>query len=389
MRKLIIALLILLVLLIAIPLFAQDIVRVFNRTGQEVNPGVGNRWPVSHLNTALGVEMLLSAPGNDRSHYVTGFILTGAKDPNGFYLLRQNCIVLNAVGDTVTLTEDGTTFDCAANDFCAEFWINLEATDAAIPSLMLTGDPDGAADGWLIELTAASLLEFTIHDGANGATITGTTAIDDGEWHHIACGVDRDSATGMQIYVDGEADATAVDATAVDGTVSAGGNIVITGVNNETFYISTIGIYVGAGAYFTAIEARTRYNSGIGLKYEGDELVLIVAYNTDEGIGTACYDILDKIANVIALNTVTWAPSRQVGATAEVNVRGVPHNSRDMMRHVGKFTCGGDLLSGEHRGNVFIKFPHPVKIGRNCPLNILETIGDYNLILFGYTGPSL
>ena len=319
---------------------------------------------------------------------MTGFIMTGAKDPNGFYLLRQNCLVLDAVGDTVTLTEDGTTFDIAANDFCVEFWINLEDSDAAVPTLVATGDPDGGADGWLIDLSAASILTFLIHDGANGATITGTTALDDGEWHHIACSVERGSATGMQIYVDGEADATAVDVTLVVGTISATEDIVMTGVATETFYISTIGFYMGDGAYFTALEAKTRYNSGIGLKYEGDEDDLVVGYNTDEGIGTACYDMLEKIANVIALNTVTWSPSRQNAAVAEVNVRGVPFNSRDMMRHVGKFTCGGGLLAEEHRGNIFIEFPHPVKIGRNCPLTLLETIGDYNLILFGFTGPS-
>ena len=381
----------LLVLLITTTIFSQEIVRIYDSTSQDVNPGATNRWPVSHLNSALGVEVLLSAPGNSRSHYVTGFIMTGAKDPNGFYLLRQNCLVFNATADTLTATEDGTTFDvdtlAAIGDFCLELWINLPATADDVPLLVESGNP--LNNGWIIQLSASSLITFTIDDGTNTATITGTTVLDDGEWHHIACSVDRDSATGMQIYVDGEADATAVDPTTVTAAINAGDDIVITGDDAVTFYISTMGFYMGDGAYFTPTEARERYNSGIGHKYEGDELDLIVGYNTDEGIGNGCLDILDKIANVIALNTVTWAPSRQSGSTAEVNVMGVPISSGpwDMMRSVGKFTCGGDLLSGEHRGNIFIKFPHPVRIGRNCPLIILETIGGFNLILFGFTGP--
>lgn len=385
MKKLIV----LLVLLITTTARPQEITRVYDAMGRDVNPGASNRWPVSHLNSALGAEMLLSAPGNDRSHYVTGYILGGAKDPNGFYLLRQNCLVFDATADTLTATEDGTTFDvdtlAAVGDFCLELWINLPATTDDVPLFVESGDSTN--NGWLIQLSTGSIITFTIHDGALGATITGTTALDDGEWHHIACSVDRNSETGMQIYVDGVADATAVDPTTVVNAINAADDIVITGDDAVTFYISTMGFYQGDGAYFTVAEARTRYNSGIGLKYEGDELDLVVGYNTDEGIGAPSYDILDKVANVIALNTVAWSPSRQSGATAEVNVMGVPFGSGtwDMMRAVGKFHCGGaDHLQ---KGDVFVKFPHPVRIGRNCPLIILETIGSYNLVLFGFTGP--
>lgn len=379
--------------LTAIPLFAQEIVRIFDRHGEEVNPGMSERWPVSHLNGGVaGVKMLLSAPGNNQSHYVTGIILSGGKDPNGFYFLRQNCLFFDTT-DTLTLTEHGADYDwgtaAAHGDFSCEFWMKLEATTAAVPNLVTWGDED--ADGWNIELDTGSLITFTIHDGTHAAAaITGTTAIDDGEWHHIVCSVDRSSTTGMNLYVDSVMDATAaVSPAAVTDAMDGGTTIVLTGVASEKIYISTIGFYIGADAFLSATEVRTRYNGGIGMKYEGDETGLIVGYNTDEGVGTACHDIKNDASNVGGTSGTAWVPSRQNAATAEINEAGIPFTSLDMMRAVGEFRCAGTVTATA--GMAFptsLTFPHPIKIGRNCPMNILETTGGFDLIVFGYTGPN-
>ena len=377
---------IVLILLLCSIANAADQVRVMDKTGREVNPGASNRWPVSHLNAAVaGVKMMLSAPGNTRSHYVTGFVMTGGAAADGFHLLRQNALFFDTT-DTLTMADHSTDFDwgtkAANGDFTAEFWINQEATAAAIPNLMTRGDE--ASDGWNIETTAASLLKFTIHDSSDTQTITATTAIDDGEWHHVICQVDRDSTTGMQIYVDGEADATAKDPTSVVLTMDGGTTVVMTGVASETIFISTVGLYIGStSGALTASEIRTRYNTGIGLKYEGDETGLQVGFNTDEGIGTACHDIKNDASNVVTLSGTAWVPSRQNGATAEINEAGVPFSLQDMMRSVGKFQCG----IGTNFGGVPVTFPHPIKIGRNNPLSILETDGAFDLIIFGYTAP--
>ncbi len=363
---------------------AADPVILIDKTGKEVDPGASNRWPVTHLNAGTaGVKMLLSAPGNTKSHYITGFIMSGGADANGFHFLRQNCILFDAAADTLSMADDagydwGTKG--ANGDFTAEFWINLEATAAAVPSLMKRGDETN--NGWLIELTAASLVKFTAHDGSNGQNLTATTAIDDGEWHFIVCAVDRSSATGMQIYVDGEADATAVDPTSIINTIDGGTTIVMTGVNSETFYISTVGIYTGtASGVLLATTILSNYNSGIGQKYEGDETALQAAFNTDEGESTACHDIKNDASKVVTLSGASWVPLRQNGATAEVNVDGIPINEQDMTVAIGKFHCG----VGTAFGGFPVIFPHPIKIGRNCPLSILETGGTFSLIVFGYT----
>jgi len=371
-------------------------VKLFNKQGRIVSPGIiipGSGWPVRHLNAGTaGCKQLLASPGNNMSHYVTGYILGGGATGNGFYILRRNCLLFNAAADTLSLAEHGTDFDwgtlAAGGDFSAEFWIKLEATTAAVPNLITRGDE--ATDGWNIELTAASLVKFTIHDGSHTATITGTTAIDDGEWHQIVCVVDRDSATGMQIYVDGLADATAVDPTAVTADMDGGTTVVLTGVDNEVFYISTIGLYIGTSGLLSAATILSNYNLGIGKKYSGSETGLAVGFNTDEGIGTSCHDVLNDASNVGTLQAGMWSPTKQNGATAAVEVQGVPFEATtveedmELLDAMGKFWTCLESATGVTIPSV-VPFPHAMKIGRNNPLRILETGGTADLVLFGFT----
>jgi len=347
-------------------------------------------WPVGHLNAGVaGAKQLLDAPGNGRSHYVTGFMLSGGGDADGFTLLRRDCLVFNAAADTLTMADHGTDFDwgtlAAGGDFAIEFWMNLPATTAAIPNLVTRGDE--ASDGWNIELTAASIIKFTIHDSSNAATITGTKAIDDGQWHHIVCEVDRNSATGMRIYIDGVLEVNSVgtgDCTAVTLTLDGGTTVVMTGVNSMTFYISTVGMYIGTSAFLSAATILSNYNAGIGKKYSGSETGLVVGFNTDEGSGTACHDVLNDANNVVTLSGVSWAPSKRNGSTDAVTVNGVPLRESDSLQALPQIMTG-DLNTNGVMGNTAVTFPHAIKIGRNNPLRILETDGAFSLVLFGYT----
>lgn len=376
-------------------------VKLYNRQGRIVSPGIiipGSGWPVRHLNaTTAGCKQLLVAPGNDLSHFLTGFILGGGASGDGFHLLRRNCLRLTAAANTISFADHSSDHDwgtkAANGDFRCHFWYKLEATTAAVPNLVTRGDE--ASDGWNIELTTASLLKFTIHDGTHtAATITGTTVLDDGEWHCIDCVVDRSSTTGMQIYVDGVADATAVSPAAVTDTMDGGDVITVTPVNSEVMYISTIGFYYGSTTPLTAANILSDYNAGIGKKFEGDETALMCGFNTDEGIGTACHDIKNDAGNVGTITNEAWAPSKQNGATAAVEVQGVPFEELtvaldiEYLDAIGKFlTCyeSADEASMGLTVPQIVTFPHAIKIGRNNPLRILETDGAFDLMLFGFT----
>lgn len=365
-------------------------------TPGEIVPGIG--WPVRHLNAGVaGVKQLLPAPGNDLSHYVSGFILGGGADGDGFYILRRNCLRLAAAANTISFADHSSDHNwgtLAANgDFRCSFRYKLEETTAAVPNLVTRGDE--ASDGWNIELTAASLLKFTIHDGSHApATITGATVLDDGEWHQIDCVVDRDSTTGMQIYIDGIADATAVDPTAVTDDMTGGSTIVITPVDSEVMYISTIGFYYGSTTPLSAANILSDYNCGIGKKFSGSETGLQCAFNTDEGIGSLCHDVKNDTGNVGTISNEDWVPSKQNGAAAPVAVQGVPFekdtvaDDTDYLDAMGKFlTCYESANEAAMGLTVpqIVTFPHAIKIGRNNPLRILETDGAFDLMVFGFT----
>lgn len=376
-------------------------VKLYNRQGRIVSPGIiipGSGWPIRHLNANVaGVKQLLAAPGNDQCHFVTGFILSGGATGDGFHILRRNCIRLDAAAENISFADHGTDHNwgtkAANGDFRCEFWIKLEATTAAVPNLVTRGDE--AADGWNIELTAASKVKFTIHDGTHAAaTLTGATVIDDGEWHFICCVVDRSSATGMQIYVDGVADATASPA-AVTDDMDGGTTVVITGVDSEVMYISTIGFYYGSTTPLTAADILASYNLGIGKKYSGSETGLMCGFNTDEGIGASCHDVKNDANNVGTITSATWVPSKQNGATAAIAVQGVPFEATtveedtELLDAMGKFRCATEIqvsaVGSYTIPSVLMTFPHAVKIGRNNPLRILETDGSWDLVLFGCT----
>jgi len=356
---------------------------ISDRWGNKITPGEilsGQDYPIRHLNGgAAGVKQLLAAPGNAFSYYVTGFILGGGGTADGFYLLRRNCVVFNGNTDTLTIPDNATDLDwsnkAGNGDFAVEMWIKIPAATTDIASLLKRGNE--ASDGWLLEI-ASGLVKFTFHDGSNSATITGSTAINDDEWHHIAVTVDRSSDTGLNVYVDGIADATSVDPTSVTDAMDGGTTVVMTGVASKTYYVSTLALYIDAT--LSAATILSNYNSGVGKKYSGSETSLTMAWNLDEGIGTTCYDILQDSNHNVTLANTAWSPSKQNGSTAAVEVCGVPFDD-GVMDAIGKFVTGVLNTNGVISPTI-AKFPSAIKIGRNNPLNILETDGAFDLVLW-------
>jgi hypothetical protein len=252
---------------------------------------------------------------------------------------------------------------------------------------------DESSDGWLLEVTAAGLAKFTAHDSAAAATITGTTSVFD-KWTLITVVLERDSATGLKIYVDGRDDqSTAVSTTALDLTLDGGTTVVSTGVTSKVNYLGPVGMYIGANAALSAATVLSNWNEGWGRKYDGSETGLAAAWNNDEGTGAACYNVLSATGSTVALSGTAWSPSKQDGSTAAITVQGPPfqkvsernlHEVGDQMPAIGKFGTGVLSTNGVFQP-VAVTFPQAIRCGRGNPLRILETDGAHSLILFGRT----
>jgi len=115
-----------------------------------------------------------------------------------------------------------------------------------------------------------------------------------------------------------------------------------------------------------------------------------VAWNNDEGTGTACHEIKNNAGYVSAVSGTAWSPSKQSGGTAAISKCGPPFrkqyedDAENPLPSVGLFGTGILDTDGVLTATV-VTFPQAIEIGRNNPVRILETDGSFSLILHGFT----
>lgn len=357
---------------------------IHNKGGKIMTPGIihpETKWPVVHLNSAAGISELLPAPGISYSYFLDGFYLSGGGDADGFHILRRSCLSLIGTTDYVTVG-DNAALQPAATDFNISVWVRIDQSISDISKII--HKDNGSDNGYFLELSSG-YPKFTYGDGSHTASVTGITSINDGSWHHIAVTVDVSVAQGLNIYIDGELDATTEDnCTAITGpVVGVATDLTIYGVNTYRWYISGAALFAGSSAAWSASEVSTIYNSGVGAKWYGGEDNISWAMNLDEGTGLTAYDITGG-ANNGTITNCDWAPSKRVASTAALEVGGCPFDDNNALGTIGKFSTGVLTTQGVYVPTG-LKFPHSIRIGRNCPLSILETGGAWSLILFGHT----
>jgi len=100
----------------------------------------------------------------------------------------------------VDIADDGT-FDWGADDsFSIEYWMN---TTTCAGNKVTVGRDDGSLHWWTGGHGDSHSAGFQLRDSTRaGIFIAGTTAVDDGLWHHIVCVRNGNSDTN-RIYIDG------------------------------------------------------------------------------------------------------------------------------------------------------------------------------------------
>lgn len=343
-------------------------------------------FPISHVNlNTAGVKELAPAPGNAQCYYVTGFYMTAATVSDGFSLLRRNCIELSETTDYLTVTSAAGIIPTTV-DFSIIIFVKIPTTITTIPKIY--HKDDGSNKGVIVAL-ASGYPKITIGDGSDTSTVTSSYYISDGNWHMIAVTCDRNVATGLYIQVDGHTrEATsggANDVTAV-GTIDNTTDLTIYGVATYDWYLGPVAYFDGADGLLTQAAVNLLWNKGIGVKFSGTETGLSWAINCDEGISTTSYDVL-ATSNAALSGAPLWPPFRASAATAKDDTCGPPFDN-EVMGFVGEFASGAITTQGGIP-SICMTFPEAIKIGRNNPLRILETNGQFDLILFGHPdGPS-
>ena len=360
---------------------------------QETRPAKsGTNWPIVHKNGGTAKSTtLLNGSGGTSGHWITGYQLDGVlATGEGFHLLRRSCLYFDTT-DTWTAADGGSLLDianeAASGHFAIEMWVYVPTATGAVAALLTRATV--GTEGFTLEITSAGLVKFTIKDGTTSITITGGTSIFGG-WHLITVVGERASATGLNLYIDGVVDAIAVDISAMNDAVDAAGTMICTGVSNKDMWVGPIGFYTGASAALSAATVLANYNSGIGRKYDGSETGLSLAWNNDEGVNNYCYDIKNVEVYKATVSGTAWSPSKQSGGTAAMKKCGPPFrkanedDANNPLPAVGLFGTGVLVTDGVMNA-ISVTFPQAIEIGRNNPVRIEETNGDFSLILFGFT----
>lgn len=162
-----------------------------------------------------------------------------------------------------------TDFVFGSGVFCIEFWINTTDTDTTVLDFY-----DGTTGSWEVCLSAGKVYL------SNGALIgPGTTAVNDGQWHHVA--IDR-YAGQITYYVD----------TAWAGVVSNSTNFNATG--QDALYVGGYVNLADTTYDFTGSIDELRITKGKA-RYFGQELFQIqsVEYGNSDGAAPAYTGTLD------------------------------------------------------------------------------------------------
>lgn len=109
----------------------------------------------------------------------------------------------------------GQAFDFGPEDSVTfEARLRIPAASTSLPGAILAKNQQPGGEWWLRVQTGGTVT-FLWDDGANELTVSSTTAIDDGEWHHVAAVRDA-VANELRLYIDGVLEGTTPDVTTGD-----------------------------------------------------------------------------------------------------------------------------------------------------------------------------
>lgn len=153
---------------------------------------------------------------------------------------------LNGSGYASIADASQAGLDVGLSDFMAEAYI-LSSSAAKQPIVYKSGA--GGYFDWHINVTTG-FLECVINDGTNTATITGDVKVTDNRLHILRVTLDKSSATGGRLYVDGVEDTSAqTDLTSV-----------LNIDNDGVFYVG----YDGADNFVGRLDEVRFWNFGYG-----------------------------------------------------------------------------------------------------------------------------
>ena len=291
-------------------------------TGSAPATGLWGHWKLNNLLDSSGNGYSLEENGtildvkiprdeSDTSIDALGHTLTySGSAPRHAKLIKSNCISLDGLNDYL-VTTNYTLGITTAGSLTA--WVKTTDTVGTPVSISAVGGADELAI--YIGLANAGKVSLLCQTSSgNYSYRESDTAIDDGEWHHVAVVMDGGSAVGnLKVYIDG------VEETGTTGT--AGTPADLTDASRYMYIGSRIaaaaseylaGNVCGARVYSAALTAAEVLGIYQGTSADPGATNCEGEWPLAEGSGTTSYDVTANDRDMTHLYAPTWAADNDV-----------------------------------------------------------------------------
>ena len=145
------------------------------------------------------------------------------------------CLGLNGTDEYIEIDGYHGISGAQARTCCA--WIKTEDTDGGV--IMVWGTASSPGERWRFEVLPTGTLKIGTGDG----NVTGSTAVNDGIWHHVAVTLENDGSTNISeamLYVDGVYDVGSITVGSNGGGVitTSDSNVLIGKLFSDAYYFS-------------------------------------------------------------------------------------------------------------------------------------------------------
>ncbi|MFC2111390.1 LamG-like jellyroll fold domain-containing protein, partial [Bacteroidota bacterium] len=193
-----------------------------------------------------------------------------------------------------------------------EAWINSTVPNNEICSW----GKNSTGQKWVFRINS----DGTIRVEVNGGYIYGTTTVDDGEWHHVACVYSGTDVVNTLLYVDGVLETSGGTlGEAVNTNTSGGINLRVSrGINNRYFVGGIDEVRVWSTALSVIDLQKWMYKSLDSTHTAYDSLELY--YKLNEGIGTTINDNSSHQRNASVINGQAWKNTSGIDLFKEFHI---------------------------------------------------------------------
>ena len=216
---------------------------------------------------------------------------------------------LKAHGGAVQFSAEGTTNSIKStsqvtiSSHTTESWINTKNISTTYILYGITNIDQGSGYFSQMYMTSAGLLSAEIqHNYPTNATvtnITGTTAINDGNWHHVAKTYNAVDGS-YKLYLDGNLEASATSGT---GYSYATADIKV-GIGHTDYPSNWVGL-IDEVRVWNTVKTQAEIISSMKHQLEGNETGLVSYYNFDERVGNSVVDVAGGDSNATMEGNVT------------------------------------------------------------------------------------